>query len=58
MLRPSTIFQPVTRVEAQDNPQMQLYGLGALAEYEALYDIQTVRMTIFQPRLSGPPLRR
>ena len=41
------------RVEAQDNPQMQLYGLGALAEFEALYDIQTVRMTIFQPRLSG-----
>ena len=41
------------RVEAEDNPQMQLYGLGALAEYESLYDIQTVRMTIFQPRLSG-----
>lgn len=41
------------RVEAEDNPQMQLYGLGALAEFEALYDIQTVRMTIFQPRLSG-----
>ena len=41
------------RVEAHDNPQMQLYALGALAEYESLYDIQTVRMTIFQPRLSG-----
>lgn len=41
------------RVEAHDNPQMQLYGLGALSEYESLYDIQTVRMTIFQPRLSG-----
>lgn len=41
------------RVEAEGNPQMKLYGLGALAEYEPLYDIQTVRMTIFQPRLSG-----
>lgn len=41
------------RVEAHDNPQMQLYALGALSEYESLYDIQTVRMTIFQPRLSG-----
>ena len=33
------------RVEAEGNPQMKLYGLGALAEYEPLYDIQ--------PRLSG-----
>lgn len=41
------------RVEAHDNPQMQLYGLGALGEYGDLYDISTVRMTIFQPRLSG-----
>ena len=41
------------RVEAHDNPQMQLYGLGAIGEYGDLYDIETVRMTIFQPRLSG-----
>lgn len=41
------------RVEASDNSQMQLYGLGALNEFGDLYDIETVRMTIFQPRLSG-----
>lgn len=39
------------QVYAEDNPQMKLYGLGALALYEMLYDIQTVRMTISQPRL-------
>ena len=41
------------RVEAEDNPQMQLYGLGALEQFGDLYEIKTVRMTIFQPRLSG-----
>jgi len=43
------------RVEAEDNPQMMLYALGAWYFYEELYDIQTVRMTIFQPRLSDEP---
>ena len=37
-------------VEAEDNPQMKLYALGALAGYDALYDIREVSMTIFQPR--------
>jgi hypothetical protein len=37
-------------VEAEDNPQMKLYALGALETYDALYDINTVSMTIFQPR--------
>lgn len=37
-------------VEAEDNPQMKLYALGALALYDALYDIREVSMTIFQPR--------
>ena len=37
-------------VEAEDNPQMKLYALGALAVYDALYDIKEVSMTIFQPR--------
>ncbi len=37
-------------VEAEDNPQMKLYALGALAIYDALYDISEVSMTIFQPR--------
>lgn len=37
-------------VEAEENPQMKLYALGALAVYDALYDISEVSMTIFQPR--------
>ena len=37
-------------VEAEDNPQMKLYALGALTVYDALYDIREVSMTIFQPR--------
>ena len=37
-------------VEAEGNPQMKLYALGALAVYDALYDIRELSMTIFQPR--------
>lgn len=37
-------------VEVEDNPQMKLYALGALELYDALYDINEVSMTIFQPR--------
>ena len=37
-------------VEAEHNPQMMLYALGALEIYDALYDIKKVSMTIFQPR--------
>ena len=37
-------------VEAEDNPQMMLYALGALELFDYLYDIDTVSMTIFQPR--------
>ena len=40
-------------VEAEHNPQMMLYGLGALELFDAIYDIDTVRMTIFQPRLES-----
>ena len=40
-------------VEAQDNSQMRLYGLGAYAELADLYDITDVRMTILQPRLNN-----
>lgn len=39
------------RVDAFENPQMRLYALGAIAHYGLLYDIKSVRMTIFQPRL-------
>lgn len=37
-------------VEAEDNPQMKLYGLGALELFDGIYDIDTVSMTIYQPR--------
>lgn len=37
-------------VEAEDNPQMRCYALGALDTYDGIYDIKTVKMTIFQPR--------
>lgn len=37
-------------VEATDNPQMKLYALGALEIFDCLYDIDTVSMTIYQPR--------
>lgn len=41
------------KVDAADNPQMMLYALGALAQFGMIYDIQTVRMVIFQPRISN-----
>lgn len=37
-------------VDAENNPQMKLYALGALEIYDSLYDIKEVAMTIFQPR--------
>ena len=40
-------------VSAENNPQLRLYGLGALAEFSSLYDIDTVCMHIFQPRLDS-----
>lgn len=40
-------------VSAKDNPQMMLYGLGALNEFGFAYDIKTVRLHIFQPRLNN-----
>lgn len=37
-------------VEAENNPQMMLYALGALHVYDSLYDIKEVAMTVYQPR--------
>lgn len=37
-------------VNAEDNPQMKLYALGALELFDGIYDIDAVSMTIFQPR--------
>lgn len=41
-------------VSAVQNPQMMLYALGALAEYNMLYEIELVHMHIVQPRLGDP----
>ena len=37
-------------VDAEENPQMMCYALGALEMFDFIYDIKTVKMTIFQPR--------
>ena len=37
-------------VSAVGNPQMRLYALGALEIFDDIYDIDNIRMTIFQPR--------
>lgn len=37
-------------VESEENPQMMLYALGALRLFDGLYDIDTVAMTVYQPR--------
>lgn len=40
-------------VFAEENPQLMIYGLGILSMAELLYDVEIVRMTIFQPRLNN-----
>lgn len=40
-------------VDADHNSQMMLYALGAIHAYDYLFDIQTVSMTIVQPRLEN-----
>jgi hypothetical protein len=40
-------------VSAASNPQMMLYALGALEVFGWIYDIQTISMTIVQPRLDN-----
>lgn len=37
-------------VEAERNPQLMLYALDALRTFGDLYDIETVAVTIYQPR--------
>jgi hypothetical protein len=40
-------------VSAKDNPQLKLYGLGALNEFGMLYSIDLVALHIIQPRLES-----
>lgn len=37
-------------VRAEENPQLMCYALGALELFDKIYDIDTVSMTIYQPR--------
>jgi len=41
------------KVDAEDNDQLRIYALGALEMFSFLYSIHTIRMSIFQPRLSN-----
>lgn len=40
------------KVDAANNPQLQMYALGALEEFELLGDFEYVTMVIHQPRLN------
>lgn len=37
-------------VDARGNSQMRIYALGALEIFDSLYDVEKVKMTIYQPR--------
>lgn len=37
-------------VSAEKNPQLSCYSIGALELFDGIYDIDTVRMVVFQPR--------
>lgn len=43
------------KVSAEDNPQMQIYALGAWKKFSLVYQIKRVVMMIIQPRLSVNP---
>lgn len=40
-------------VSAENNPQLQIYALGALEVFSLAYDFKTVRMVIHQPRIGS-----
>jgi hypothetical protein len=42
-------------VSSDGNPQLMLYGLGALERFDLVGDVKRVRMVISQPRVSAAP---
>jgi len=40
-------------VSAENNPQLMIYALGALMRYRLLYHIDTVKISIVQPRIDN-----
>lgn len=41
------------QVYSEENAQLMIYGLGILSMAELLYDIETVKLTIVQPRINN-----
>lgn len=37
-------------ISAEENPQMMCYALGALELFDGIYDVNIIKMTVFQPR--------
>lgn len=42
-----------TFVDSEENPQMKLYALGALALYKVLFNIESIILHIVQPRINN-----
>lgn len=40
-------------VSAEDNPQLKLYGSGALEEHDLFYGIEKIKLVIIQPRINN-----
>lgn len=40
-------------VSAVNNPQIRLYAIGAMAEFDLLYDFDRMKVVIYQPRLDS-----
>ncbi|MGX7140027.1 DUF2800 domain-containing protein [Facklamia languida] len=40
-------------VQTESNPQLMLYGLGALNLLDGIYDIEELHLTIYQPRINN-----
>lgn len=41
------------KVSAVDNSQLKIYALGALNDYGHVFEVETVELNIFQPRIDG-----
>ncbi|SUY47728.1 phage-like protein [Clostridium putrefaciens] len=37
-------------ISSEDNPQMMCYALGALELFDGIYNVDIIKMTVFQPR--------
>lgn len=43
------------KIDAEENDQLRIYALGAMKMFDFLYQLDTVRMSIFQPKLGNVP---